>query len=75
MARLSKLNPNQLRLDFGDEEDELLQLDANKRYWAKRLDELKEELKTEPDRIASLYEVQATRIEPVGLVYLWPENG
>lgn len=75
MARLSKLNPNQLRLDFGDEEDELLQLDANKRYWAKRLDELKEELKTEPDRIASIYEVQAKRIEPVGLVYLWPVTG
>lgn len=75
MTRLSKLNPNQLRLDFGDEEDELLQLDANKRYWAKRLDELKEELKTEPDRIASIYEVQAKRIEPVGLVYLWPVTG
>jgi SNF2 family DNA or RNA helicase len=72
IKRISKLNPDQLRFDFGDEEDELLQLDANKRYWAKRLDELKEELKTEPDRIASLYEVQATRIEPVGLVYLWP---
>jgi hypothetical protein len=75
IKRISKLNPEQLRFDFGDEEDELLQLDANKRYWTKRLDELKEELKTEPDRIASLYEVQATRIEPVGLVYLWPENG
>lgn len=75
IARISKMNPNQLRLDFGDEEDELLQLDANKRYWAKRLEELREELKTEPDRIASLYEVQATRIEPVGLVYLWPVTG
>jgi superfamily II DNA or RNA helicase len=75
IKRISKLNPDQLRFDFGDEEDELLQLDANKRYWTKRLEELKEELKTEPDRIASLYEVQATRIEPVGLVYLWPENG
>jgi hypothetical protein len=32
-------------------------------------------LKTEPDRIASIYEVQAKRIEPVGLVYLWPVTG
>jgi hypothetical protein len=72
IKRISKLNPDQLRFDFGDEEDELLQLDANKRYWAKRLEELREELKTEPDRIASIYEVQARRIEPVGLVYLWP---
>lgn len=75
IKRISKLDPNQLRLDFGDEEDELFQLDANKRYWAKRLEELKEELKTEPDRIASIYEVQAKRIEPVGLVYLWPVTG
>lgn len=75
IKRISKLNPQQLRFDFGDEEDELLQLDANKRYWAKRLEELREELKTEPDRIASIYEVQAKRIEPVGLVYLWPVTG
>lgn len=72
IKRVSKLNPEQFRLDFGDDEDEILQLDANKRYWNKRLEELREELKTEPDRIASIYEVQATRIEPVGLVYLWP---
>lgn len=75
IKRVSKLNPEQLRFDFGDEEDELLQLDANKRYWTKRLEELREELKTEPDRIASIYEVQAKRIEPVGLVYLWPVTG
>jgi len=75
MKRISKLDPNQMRFDFGEVDDELLQLDANKRYWAKRLDELREELKTEPDRIASIYEVQAKRIEPVGLVYLWPVTG
>ncbi|TWT80496.1 RNA polymerase-associated protein RapA [Planctomycetes bacterium CA13] len=75
IKRISKLDPNQMRFDFGDVDDELLQLDANKRYWAKRLDELREELKTEPDRIASIYEVQAKRIEPVGLVYLWPVTG
>jgi hypothetical protein len=27
---------------------------------------------TEPDRIRKVYVVQARRIEPVGLVYLWP---
>ncbi len=75
IKRISKLDPNQMRFDFGDVDDELLQLDANKRYWAKRLEELREELKTEPDRIASIYEVQAKRIEPVGLVYLWPVTG
>ncbi len=75
IARISKLNPQQMRLDFGDQEDELQQLDANKRYWAKRLEEIREELKTEPARIEKLYSVQARRVEPVGLVYLWPVTG
>ena len=68
-------NPEQLRLDFGEDEDELYQLDANKRYWAKRLEQIREELKTEPGRIQDLYTVMATRVEPVGLVYLWPVTG
>ena len=75
VKRINKLNPNQLRLDFGEVEDELLQLDANKRYWAKRLEEIRNELKTEPARIEDLYTVKATRVEPVGLVYLWPVTG
>jgi superfamily II DNA or RNA helicase len=75
IKRIAKLNPNQLMLDFGDEENERAQLEANKRYWAKRLEEIREELKTEPDRIGSLYQVQAKRVEPVGLVYLWPTTG
>ncbi|HWL10525.1 MAG TPA: DISARM system SNF2-like helicase DrmD [Planctomicrobium sp.] len=75
VKRIDKMNRDQLRFDFGDDEDELAQLDANKRYWIKRLDELREELKTEPDRIESLYQVKATRVEPVGLVYLWPVTG
>ena len=28
----------------------------------------------EPGRIRAFYEVQAKRVEPVGLVYLWPET-
>jgi SNF2 family DNA or RNA helicase len=54
------------------DEQEHRQLDSNKRYWAKRLSELDGEMKTEPDRIRNLYQVCAQRIEPVGLVYLWP---
>ena len=44
-------------------------------YYPKRLDLLKDELKTEPDRIREVYSVKAKRIEPVGLVYLWPVTG
>ena len=69
----------QLRIRFDEDdlniEEEKRQFDANKRYWAKRLDLLKEELKTEPDRIREVYSVKAKRIEPVGLVYLWPVTG
>jgi hypothetical protein len=63
----------QLVLDFNEEERR--QLESNRRYWGKRLLDLDRELRTEPDRIRSLYEVRATRIEPVGLVYLWPVAG
>ena len=76
LKKYETFDPKEWLFNIQDlEEAEIEQLEANKRFWQQRLDELKEELKTEPERIASLYEVQATRIEPVGLVYLWPENG
>jgi superfamily II DNA or RNA helicase len=62
-------------LPFFENEDEQRQLEANKRYWNKRLTMIEQELKTEPQRIADLYQVKATRIEPVGLIYLWPVTG
>ena len=68
-------NPAQLKFDFGDDEGELRQLESNKRYWDKRLEMLDEELRTEPKRIKDLYEIKATRLEPVGLIYLWPVTG
>ncbi|WP_437202061.1 DISARM system SNF2-like helicase DrmD [Planctomicrobium sp. SH664] len=74
LRKMEKLDTKQLRFDF-DNEEEQAQLDANKRYWVKRLEELKTELKTEPSRIEELYSVKARRVEPVGLVYLWPVTG
>jgi DNA-binding transcriptional regulator YiaG len=56
-------------------EEERRQLESNQRYWGKRLSDLDKELGTEPDRIRSLYEVRAQRVEPIGLVYLWPVTG
>jgi superfamily II DNA or RNA helicase len=60
---------------FPELEDERRQLEDNKRYWSRRLTMLEQELKTEPDRIREVYQVKAQRIEPVGLVYLWPVTG
>ena len=34
----------------------------------------RQDLANEPDRIRDFYVVRAQRIEPVGLVYLWPET-
>ena len=65
----------QKTFDFGDDEAELRQLESNKRYWSKRLEMLDEELKTEPRRIKELYEIKATRLEPIGVIYLWPVTG
>jgi hypothetical protein len=56
-------------------EDERRQRESDRRYWRQRLEALKSELKIEPDRIRALYDVKARRIEPVGLVYLWPITG
>lgn len=75
VERQAKMDAKQLRLEFGDDEDELWQLEANKRHWAKRLEMIDGELKSEPDRIREVYEVKARRIEPVGVVYLWPVSG
>ena len=75
-AEKERVKDKNLKFEFAVEDpEEKRQLSANKKFWAKRLELLKDELKTEPDRIRELYEVKATRIEPVGLVYLWPETG
>jgi hypothetical protein len=73
-AKHDRTDPQRLLFEFQDE-DERRQLEANRRYWDKRLTTLDQELRTEPERIRELYQVKAKRIEPVGLVYLWPVTG
>jgi hypothetical protein len=63
---------DQLTLGFGD--DDRRQLETNMRSWERRLAQFERDLESEPGRIASFYEVRAQRVEPVGLVYLWPET-
>ncbi len=62
----------QLTLDFDDEDKR--QLEFNMRSWRTRLEQFDRDLEREPQRIREFYEVRAKRIEPVGLVYLWPET-
>ena len=54
------------------DQEEMRQLEADRRHWGRRLTDLERELATEPDRIRGVYVVKAQRVEPVGLVYLWP---
>jgi hypothetical protein len=72
-AKHEQDDPAQLRLAFP--EDELRQLQSNRRYWADRLVAIDRELESEPGRIREVYQVKARRVEPVGLVYLWPVTG
>ena len=62
----------QLALAF--KEGEMRQLDADMRHWRRRLTQFERDLEREPARIREFYEVRARRVEPVGLVYLWPET-
>jgi superfamily II DNA or RNA helicase len=62
----------QLTFDFKEEERK--QLESDMKSWRTRLEQFERDLKTEPGRIREFYEVRVTRIEPVGLVYLWPES-
>jgi uncharacterized protein YicC (UPF0701 family) len=57
------------------DQEEMRQLESDRRHWARRLRDLDKELRTEPDRIRGVYAVKASRTEPVGLVYLWPVSG
>jgi ERCC4-related helicase len=67
-----RFDPNQLTL-FDPEERR--QKEADRRFWDRRLAEIPTEIEREPARIRAGYAVAATRVEPVGMVYLWPVTG
>lgn len=56
-------------------DDERRQLAADRQHWTRRLGRLEVELAQEPQRVQDAYAVRAHRLEPVGVVYLWPEAG
>jgi hypothetical protein len=62
----------QLEMQFDQETKR--QREADYRHWQRRLDAIEHELSDEPARIRASYEVKATRVEPVGIVYLWPSS-
>ena len=66
-------NPQQLRLDLAPEQ-ERREREADRKHWSERLQRLEQELRDEPTRLRESYRVRAHRLEPVGLVYLWPAS-
>jgi ERCC4-related helicase len=70
----NEFDPNQLLLP-GVGDDERREREADRRHWRGRLVRLEKEIREEPARIRAFYDVTAHRLEPVGLVYLWPATG
>lgn len=62
------------QLTLGFDELETRQIEADMRSWRTRLEQFNRDLAHEPRRLRAFYEVRAQRVEPVGLVYLWPET-
>jgi hypothetical protein len=56
-------------------ERERRQLASDQKHWQRRLDTIDSELASEPKRIEASYRVVTHRLEPAGLVYLWPISG
>ena len=69
-----RLESRQIAMEWGDDEEGRRQLEANARHWERRLAHFDADLEREPERIRRFYDIQLTRVEPIGLVYLWPET-
>ena len=63
------------QLPLGFDDNERRQLEADQRAWQRRLEAIEAELETEPARITDSYTIRADRVDPIGLVYLWPRTG
>lgn len=70
---LGKADAQQLSIQWT--EDEKRQLENDRRHWQRRLIDIDRELESEPARIRASYVVKTSRVEPVGVVYLWPVSG
>ena len=73
IAEAAGKDDRQITIDF--DEAERRQREADRRAWTRRLQAIETELETEPARIADAYRVHAVRVDPLGLVYLWPRTG
>ena len=75
LARKEEVKRNEAQMTLGFDKMELQQMEEERKDWDKRLTAIGREVDEEPARILKSYEVQAHRVEPIGVVYLWPISG
>ena len=69
-----QLKSPQLTFDFEKlPKGEQKQVEADKKYMEHRLLSIDREIREEPVDLKSLYQVSLRRLQPVGLVVLWPK--
>ena len=71
IAELEK-NRQWKQMELGLNDEEAKQREADMKHWESWLTNVDGDLEREPARIREFYTVQSHRIEPVGIVYLWP---
>jgi len=67
-----RVGSTQLLIQFDKREAE--QFKKEKEHMDDRLVSIQKEIENEPKQIEALYKVTLRRLEPVGLVFLWPET-
>lgn len=73
-AELEQHRANFKQRTFGFVDEEVRELLANMKAWEVRLAQFDRDLRTEPTRVREFYRVVSRRVEPIGIVYLWPET-
>ena len=63
------------QLDFTErEKEQLRQFENDRKHMEQRLAAIDAEIESEPPQLEDLYRVTVRRLEPVGMIYLWPST-
>ncbi|MDP3214036.1 MAG: hypothetical protein Q8S73_08030, partial [Deltaproteobacteria bacterium] len=71
-AIAKELRGTQLALFTEGEAAQKEQWEQDRKWMERRLERLAKEIETEPAELPGLYRVATRKLEPVGMVYLWP---
>ncbi len=68
------LPPDQLELSLGFSADDIAQVERESKAQRKWLEDFAVQIIEEPARIREFYEIKTPHLQPIGLVYLWPQK-